>query len=133
MERATQSTTDDHVVRSRVACCLPMFNARRPSKRSTRTSWLSRVHAVRRHRVRFSPDVKVHYQTQWSEREYRDARQGPWIFIAVDRHRFQRRIREFESKFDYIFTDIHREHLYDLIEQFNMDALIDDFYLINLN
>ena len=73
--------------------------------------------------MRFSPNVVVHYETKWSKKDYRNARRGPWIHFAADRHRFQRRINEFDSDFGYIFTDIHREHVYDLIQEFNVNAL----------
>ena len=76
--------------------------------------------------MRFSPQVVVHYETDWTEKDYRRARVGPWMHLAADRHRFQRRIREFDMKFGYIFTDIHREYMYDYI----LRALIAD---LNLN
>ena len=104
MERATQSTTDDHVVRAGAACCLPMPDARRSSQRPKHCSRLSRMFPFwRKKRVRFSPQVVVHYETDWTEKDYRRARVGPWMHLAADRHRFQRRIREFDSKFGYIF------------------------------
>ena len=81
----------------------------------------------------FSPRVTMYFQTTWSEKDYQRARVGPWIHLAADRHRFQRRIKDFDSKFGYIFTDIHREYMYDLIQQYNLRAAIDDLYALNLN
>jgi len=75
----------------------------------------------------------MYLQTKWSERAYRNARIGPWIQLAADRHRFQRRIDEFDNNFGYIFTDIHREHVFDLIHEFNLNALIVDLNALNLN
>jgi len=69
----------------------------------------------------------MYFQTLWSEKYYRRARIGPWIYLAADRNRFQRRINEFDSNFGYIFGDIHRDHVLDLIREFNANALIDDF------
>ena len=83
--------------------------------------------------MRFSPDVVVHRETKWSERDYRHARRGLWIHLAADRHRFQRRIDELDSNFGYIFTDIHREHVCDLIEEFNVNTLIDNLNALKLN
>jgi len=53
--------------------------------------------------------------------------------MAADRQRFQRRIDEFDTNFGYIFTDIHREHVCDLIQEFNVNALIVDLNALNLN
>jgi len=75
----------------------------------------------------------MYFQTKWSETDYRRARTGHWIQLAADRHRFQRRIDEFDTNFGYIFTDIHREHVYDLIQEFNLNALIDDMNSLDLN
>lgn len=68
----------------------------------------------------------MYFQTTWDEKDYQRARVGPWLHFAADRHRFQRRIREFDSQFGYIFTDIHREYIYDLIKEFNVNALTVD-------
>lgn len=84
-------------------------------------------------RVRFNKEVVEHHETGWTEREFRNARIGQWIFLAADRQRFRRRIEEFDSNFAYIFTDIHREHINDLIEQFTINALIGDMNGLNLN
>jgi len=75
----------------------------------------------------------MYFQTKWSEKDYQNARRGPWMHFAADRHRFQRRIGEFDSNFGYIFTDIHREHVCDLIREFNMNALIVDLNALNMN
>ena len=66
-------------------------------------------------------------------RETIESRIGNWIHLAADRHRFQRRIDEFDSNFGYIFTDIHREHVCDLIQEFNVNSLIVDLNALNLN
>jgi len=68
----------------------------------------------------------MYFQTKWSEKDYR---RGPWIQLAADRHRFQRRINEFDSKFGYIFDDLHREYVCGLIRA---NALIDDFIELNV-
>ena len=75
----------------------------------------------------------MYFQTKWSEKDYQRARIGPWIQIAADRHRFQRRINEFDTKFGYIFGDLHREHVYDFIQEFNLNTLIVDINALDLN
>lgn len=74
----------------------------------------------------FKDTMLVYFQYGWSEREHTLARRGPWMYLAANRRRFERRIRDFNSNFAYIFTDIHRDHTLSLIDEFNLDALIDD-------
>jgi len=84
-------------------------------------------------RVTFSPKVVVHFESEWTKKDYQRARIGPWMRLAADRHRFQKRIREFDSNFGYIFTDIHREYMYDLIQDFMLHVVNVDLNALNLN
>jgi Phosphatase-1 catalytic subunit binding region len=68
--------------------------------------------------VSFATDVTVFIPMDWSPHSpetYRLARRGPWIQIAVDRHRFMRRIQQTENDFTTIFTIEHRDRI---IERF---------------
>jgi hypothetical protein len=82
--------------------------------------------------VRFADDVTEHYQSRWSDRDYKVARRGPWMHYAADRHRFQRRIREFEDNFSYILTDYHRNLIRTLIDDFNMHDLSANLHVLLL-
>jgi hypothetical protein len=57
--------------------------------------------------VTFSANVTVH---KFIDRAP-DARKGPWMQLAVDRHRFQRRIRQTELALGTIFTVEHRNKM----------------------
>jgi len=133
MEGTDESSTADNVVRAGATGGLPLLDERKSSQRSKHRSRMSRVFPFWKRRVKFSPTVTVYFQTIWSDQDYRRARVGPWIYLAADRHRFQRRIRNFESEFGYIFTDIHREYMYDLIYENDLNALIVDLNALNLN
>lgn len=61
--------------------------------------------------VSFATDVTVFIPLDWSPETYRLARQGPWLQIAVDRHRFMRRIRQTENDLANIFTIEHRDRM----------------------
>ena len=80
----------------------------------------------------FARKAVVHYQSKWSEKDYKRARIGPWIQLAADRFRFQRRIKEFDSKFGYIFSDRHREYIHDLIEEFILHDMIVDLFKLKV-
>lgn len=72
---------------------------------------LSRMHPVPPRvatKVKFDDNVIVHHQTAWSDADYTAARRGPWMTAAVDRQRFQRRIRELSKTLDPILTEEHR-------------------------
>ena len=49
-------------------------------------------------KVTFDPLVKVHQLYTWSF-AYREARKSTWPILAIDRLRFQKRIKNFEEKF----------------------------------
>ena len=56
--------------------------------------------------MKFDDDIKVYYHGEsWSDSDYREARRGTW---AVDRQRFQRRIREVSAVLEPVLTDSHR-------------------------
>jgi len=74
----------------------------------------------------------MYFQTKWSEKDYKRARIGPWIQLASDRFRFQRRINEFDSKFGYIFGDLHREYIHDLTQEFILHAMIVDLFKLKV-
>jgi len=66
--------------------------------------------------VTFSDKVLVHFQSGWSDQDYRNARRSNWMSYAADRARFRRRIFQFNSQFAYIFNDIHRSNIRTLID-----------------
>ena len=118
MEGADESTTADHVVRAGAASGLSVPHERKSSQRSKHYSRMCRMFPFwKQKRVRFAKYGRMYFQTKWSERDYRNARRGPWIQLAADRHRFQRRINEFDSKFGYIFSD---EHRFDIVSRFEL-------------
>ena len=133
MEHSGESATSHNVLRPRPYPRLPLLDERRSSLRSKRRSRLSRMFPFWKHHVRFSPHVREYIETIWSEEDCRNARKGPWLHFAADRHRFMRRIRDFDDDFLYIFTDIHREHICDLLEEFNVNALVVNLNTLNLN
>ena len=64
-----------------------------------------------RKRVRFSDRVDIYELNDWTAEDYRDARKGPWLHYAADRHRFKRRIRQTELILRDILTDSHRDRV----------------------
>ena len=58
--------------------------------------------------VTFSNCITVHTPTDWPPGIYRKARKGPWMLHALDRRRFEHRIKETEIKLGDIFSDTHR-------------------------
>jgi Phosphatase-1 catalytic subunit binding region len=53
----------------------------------------------------------VHYEMDWPCDDYRLARMGPWMSYAIARYRFKRRIDDFERRFGYILTNLHRDRI----------------------
>ena len=83
--------------------------------------------------MRFDDNVTIRYQTEWSERDYREARRGHWMHYAADQARFNRRVYTFEHNFAYIFTDIHRDYICSLIRQFNIDDLTNVISMLSIS
>jgi len=79
-------------------------------------------YADKRH-VTFSDKVFVHFQSGWSDQDYRNARKSPWRQVAADRCRFRRRIFEFNNHFGYISSDAHRSNIRTLIDE---HVVVDD-------
>ena len=130
MERTTRRSTAADDVRSPSRMSL-LYQRR--SHRPNSYMCLPRMHAFRRRHVTFSPDVTMYFQTRWSDQDYRNARIGRWIFLAADRHRFQRRIHEFHNNFGYIFSDEHPSNLRSLIEFQSLNDLISSVESLSLN
>jgi len=85
------------------------------------------VQYVDKRHVTFSDKVFVHFQSGWSDQDYRNARKSPWRQVAADRCRFRRRIFEFNSHFANIFSDAHRSNIRRVIdEQLNVDNVVVD-------
>jgi len=60
-------------------------------------------------RVRFTDrDDDVYELNDWPASDYRNARRGPWMRYAADRHRFKRRIQQTEEILSKVLTDSHR-------------------------
>lgn len=80
------------------------------SPRSERVGEMQRMFPIlsRNKSVTFADVVTVRYQSTWSEADYRAARRGPWMTMAVDRHRFRRRIEKLSKILTPILTDEHR-------------------------
>lgn len=64
-----------------------------------------------RKRVRFDLKPKVHVMHTW-DYAYRAARKGGWQQIALDRERFQQRIKRIAPILNIILTSNHREKVY---------------------
>ena len=72
-----------------------------------RMSYLS----VRR-AVTFDKCITIFRFKGWSPEIYRATRRGQWMQLAVDGHRFKRRIQQTELALRNIFTDIHRNKIW---------------------
>jgi hypothetical protein len=59
--------------------------------------------------VTFSDTVTMYTPIDWSPSVYYNARNGPWMQHAVDRHRFKRRIKQTGKALSDIFSDWHRD------------------------
>ena len=65
-----------------------------------------------RKRVRFSDRPNDVFElNDWTAQDYRNARKGPWLHYAADRHRFKRRIKQTELVLRDILTDSHRDRV----------------------
>ncbi len=62
-----------------------------------------------RRTVKFSDTALIYTPRDYSPNAYRNARKGPWVTAAVDRHRFNRRIKQTELALGNIFSDAHRD------------------------
>ena len=65
-----------------------------------------------RRTVTFDKRITVITLTDWPTDVYRAARKGQWMQLAVDRHRFKRRIQQTELALINIFTDSHRDKMW---------------------
>ena len=65
-----------------------------------------------RRTVTFDKRITVITLTDWPTDVYRAARKGQWMQLAVDRHRFKRRIQQTELTLGNIFTDNHRNKMW---------------------
>jgi hypothetical protein len=61
--------------------------------------------------VKFDECVTVYKLDDWPADVYREARRGLWMQYAVDRSRFERRVREIEVQIGHIFSDDHRKKI----------------------
>ena len=61
--------------------------------------------------VKFGDTTMIYTPMDWPPDAYRDARKGPWISLAADRCRFNRRIKQTECVLGDIFCDAHRENV----------------------
>ena len=85
---------------------------------STGRAGLFRVQPVSEtRRVVFDPILTTVYEdTVWTSDDYRAARIGPWMFAALDRFRFRRRIENFEQNYSrYVTDDEHRRSIRSLL------------------
>ena len=89
-----------------------MFYSVQPPE-SRRRSLVQRMSAVSiRQTVTFDKHITVFRLNDWSPEIYRAARKGLWMQLAVDRHRFKRRIQQTELVLGNIFTDSHRDKMW---------------------
>jgi len=95
--------------RSPVRARSPTMFDRNGARESDVGSIVSRMQSTGlRPRVKFSEEIKIYELNDWPSDIYRQARKGPWMYLAVDRKRFERRIRQTESILSRILTDEHR-------------------------
>ena len=65
-----------------------------------------------RKRVRFSDRPNDVFElNDWTAQDYRNARKGPWLHYAADRHRFKRHIKHTELVLRDILTDSHLDRV----------------------
>lgn len=75
-------------------------------------SKLSVVAKSKMKKVTFNEKLnKVHFLVTWNF-AYNSSRKGPWIFVAIDRGRFQRRIEELSKIITPILDNNHRCNVY---------------------
>ena len=60
-------------------------------------------------KVKFSRKTNVYFVP--ITKEDREGRFGPWMKMARDRHRFQRRIRSYAELIEYCLKPVHREKI----------------------
>ena len=65
-----------------------------------------------RRSVTFDKRITVFRFSDWPPEIYRAARKGPWIQLAIDRQRFERRIQQTELALGNIFTNNHRNKMW---------------------
>ena len=65
-----------------------------------------------RRTVTFDKRITVFRFNDWSPEVYRAARKGQWMQLAVDGHRFKRRIQQTELALGNIFTNVHRDKMW---------------------
>ena len=65
-------------------------------------------------RVKFMDEVVVYPMISWSF-AYRKCREPIWMRYAVDRIRFQRRVRMVEQQISPVFNETHRSEIYNCI------------------
>ena len=61
--------------------------------------------------VTFDERITVNEPTDWSPDIYHTASIGPWMQVAVDKHRFERRIKQTEHVIGHIFSAAHRDSI----------------------
>ena len=61
--------------------------------------------------IKFGDTTMVYTPIDWSPDAYRHARKGPWISLAAERCRFNRRIKQTECVLGDIFCNAHRENV----------------------
>ena len=89
-----------------------VFDSTRPSESGGR-SIVQRMSSLSvRRTISFDKHITVFRFNDWSPEVYRAARKGPWMQLAVDRHRFKRRIQQTELALGNIFTDNHRNKMW---------------------
>jgi len=129
--RSTESAQRRHEpsAGSLSACCCRTKRqsvAVSPRLRGRRECVQSTDDANQRH-VTFSDKVVVHFQSGWSDQDYRNARKSKWMQYAADRARFRRYVHKFDCRFGYMFSDTHRSNIRRVIdEQLNVDDVVVD-------
>ena len=97
---------------SGAGCCPAVLDSIGPSELGG-GSIVHRMHSISiRRTVTFDKRITVYLLDYWAPELYRAARKGPWMQLAVDRHRFKRRIQLTEVALGNIFTDIHRDKMW---------------------
>ena len=61
------------------------------------------------------PRIHVLKDTNNFDREYR--KDQTWYFMAIDRHRFEMRVSNFNNRFGYIFSENHRKTIQNYINK----------------
>jgi hypothetical protein len=69
--------------------------------------------------VTFNDVLRVRLVLEDPPELYIAARKGHWMQCAVDRHRFERRIRRTDQLFDGMFCEEHRNNMWYYINKMN--------------